>query len=279
MQKNLPLLKTLYLTIVIFAAAGQLHSQARPSLQMNVGFTFPGKSFGGDFVATNDSGISNISPDFVKSNYGTETGIQIIGELRFPFDKNDRFKLLMSGAYSYFNIFRRSFFGTTIENGATIPVTFDNRFSVSTFGLGVEFSPAKFSKKVTPYVNSSFTFNFLSLSLIKNSYSGALFNDAFRIGLMSNGGIIYKLGGEYSVSFNAGYHTSNLFLKSHKESYNDRLIFDQDRLPINDQEGRFYSNLSDPENPPQIVEGNTKNVGWWTFGIGINILLGKSKIK
>lgn len=274
------MIKSLFLSILVFLLLNpsEIYSQARPSLQFNFGLTFPGKSFGGDLVTTNDSGVSFINSDFVKSNYGTSTGVNLTGVLKFPLDQKGVINGVFLGSYSFFNAFRKKFLGTTIQNNVTVPVSFDNRFTVSTFGFGADISPSP-NAKFSPFVNANLTLNFLSLTLSKDNLTGAFFNDAFRIGMLLSSGVSIKLGNEYSLIFSGSYHASNLFLKSTNGEYLYRIVFDTDNLPINDEEGRFYTNLSNPNLPPELVEGSTKKVNWWGLNFGVSIMLGKSPRK
>ncbi|MEO8665638.1 MAG: hypothetical protein ABI462_09080 [Ignavibacteria bacterium] len=261
---------------IVFFYTAICYSQTQPSLQLSFGLAFPGKDFGGELVTTNDSGITFINSDFIKKNYATTTGASVAGTLKFPIEKRGIISAVMTGAYTYFNAFKKSSLGATIENNISVPVSFDNRFSTSTFGLGIEASPFS-NSKISPYVNGSLTLNILSLSVSKNDFTTIVFNDAFRMGLLFNAGINYKMSDEYSLSFGGSYHMSNLFLKTHKESFADRIEFNRESIPINDEEGSFYSNLSDPSSVPFLVEGTNKNVNWWNLNIGLNIRLGKSK--
>ncbi len=255
-----------------------LFAQSRPALQIYAGLAFPQDGLGGDLVMLNDSGISNISSDFVKNNYSVATGATIFGTLKFPLMQTGILNLILVGSYTYFNAFRQSKLGVTVENNLEIPAKFDNRFSATTAGMGVEVSPLG-NSKISPFINSSFTINVLSLTLYRNDFSGASFNDAFRMGVLTNAGVSINLSSEYSFLLGMSYHFSNLFLKSHKESFSDRLGFNRANLSINDQEGNFYSNLSDPTSAATLINGNSKNVNWLGFNLGINIFLGKSNKK
>lgn len=263
-----------FLFFQIFFNSNQLFSQARPSLQINVGLTIPGSEFGGDLVTEKDSGIVYINTDFVKNNYGTSTGVIIGGTIKFPLQDKGILSLLIGGSYSYFNTFRRTVLGTTIENNITVPVRFDNRFSSTTAALGLEATPFQ-NSKITPFINTNLTMNILSLALQRNDIVTSLFNDAFRLGLLTNAGMYMKISKEYSIVLSAGYHLSNLLLKSQSGSYDSRIDFDRGSLPINDEEGEFYTNLSEPDSAPVFVEGKTKNISSWNINLGIVIMLGK----
>ncbi len=265
------------LAIILISSAGS-YSQSQPSLQITAGLAFPGKEFGGELVSTNDSGISFINTDFIKKNYAASTGATVSGTLKFPIEKKVIVSAIVTGSYSYFNVFKRSTLGTTIENNIVVPVTFDNRISTSTLGLGIETTPLT-NSKISPFVNGSITLNIISLSLSRNDLLSVLFNDAFRAGLLLNAGVKYKLSDEYSFVVGGSYHMSNLFFKTHKESFADRTEFNRESVPINDEEGPFYSNLSNSNLSPFLINGSTKNVNWWNFNIGLNIMLGKSKKK
>lgn len=262
--------------ISIFTNPG--YSQVSPSLQFSLGLAFPGEEFGGDLVSTNDSGISYINSDFVRNNYAVSTGATFTGTLKFPFGQQGTVSALFIGSYTYFNAFRSSILATTIENNLAQPVTYDNRFSTTTFGFGVETSPF-INSKFSPFINANLTLNILSLSLQKNDFTTSLFNDAFRMGLLTNAGISVKLSSEYSLVIGGSYHLCNLLLKSQYGNFEDRVDFERENLPINDEEGTFYSNLSDANSIPVLVNGTTKNVNWWNINLGLNIMLGKSNKK
>lgn len=270
--------KTALVVIILIFHTYRSFSQSSPSLQINIGLAFPQEGLKGELVSTNDSGVSNINGDFIQKNYAASTGATISGNIKFPFGRLGYFKGLITGSYSNFNIFRRNFIGTTYQNNVTVPVSFDSRFSVSTVGLGAELTPLP-NSKISPYLNTNFTISILSLSLLKNDVTSVIFNDAFRAGLLTTAGVNVNISSEYSIAIGMGYHLSNIFLKSHKESFGDRIEFNRESIPINDDEGRFYTNLSNPDLVPMLVNGKSKNVNWWNFTIGLNIVLGKSKKK
>ncbi len=254
------------------------YSQVNPSLQINFGLTFPGKDFGGELVTTNDSGYTYISPDFIANNYAASTGVNVTGTIKFPLGPKGNFSFLFLGSYSYFNLFKRSILGTSKQNNLDVAINFDNKFTTTTIGLGLEATPFHASK-ISPFVNASLTVNILSLTLQQNNFITTLFNDAFRMGVLTNAGVTVRLGGEYSLVIGGSYHMSNLLFKSQSSDYNDRIVFERENLPINDKGGTYYTNLSDPNFAPSLVNGKTKNVNWWGFNIGINIVLGKSNKK
>ena len=272
------MIKNIYLLIFLnsFIIIQQCHSQSKPALQFSAGLAFPGKEFEGELVTVDESGISSISSDFIKNNYAVSTGASITGTLKFPFEHTGIVSGLFTGSYVFFNAFRRSILGVTELNNIEVPVSFDNRFSSSTFALGAEVSPSPGSR-ISPFVNANLSLNILSLSLSKDDETSVIFNDAFRMGLLANAGIDFKIDQEYSVLFSGSYHMSNLFFKSGGSSYSDRVEFYTDANSINDKEGTFYSNLSNPDNAPVLVSGGTKNVNWWGINLGLSIVLGKSK--
>ncbi len=263
---------------LILLLASESFSQAVPTLQISVGLLYPDKTFKGELVSTNNLGISNINPDFIKNNYAASTGVAITGTIKFPLEHNGIFSGLLVGSYSYFNAFRRSFLGTTIENNISVPVTFDDRFSTSTFGIGIEASPFS-SQKISPFLSADFTLNILSLSLSKNDLTSVIFNDAFRMGILTNAGLLIKVSSEYSIVLSGSYDLSNLILKGHSEDINNSIGFNKEGLSINDQQGTYYSNISTPGSLPVLINGNNKNVNWWGLSVGLNIRLGKSKKK
>lgn len=249
-----------------------------PSLQISIGLAAPSGDLGGNFITTNDSGVSFIDTNFIKNHYGMSPGVTISGILKFPLDNKGIINGIFMGSYSYFNAFKQSILGTTIENNIVVPANFDKRFSTTTFGFGIELSPFPESK-VSPFINTNLTLNILSLSIAKNNFTGASFNDAFRLGVLSSTGIQINLNHEYSLLISGSYHLGNLVFKSQSESLSDRLEFNRGNLPINDEEGSFYSNLSNPNLFPTLVKGKTKNINWWSINLGLSIKLGKSNKK
>ena len=249
--------------------------QSSPSLQFTGGLAFPGSEFAGELVTMNESGDINISSDFIKSNYAVSTGASVTGTIRFPLGKKGLLSTLLTGSYSYFNAFRSSSIGTTIENNISVPVSYDNRFSTTTFAIGLQASPLSESK-ISPYADANLSLNILSLSLTQNDITSVIFSDAVRMGIITNAGLVFKLNNEYGIILNGSYNLSNLFFKSSSDSYSDRILFNSESNPINDKEGSYYSNLSNPEEPPVQVIGSGKDVNWWSINIGLNIVLGKS---
>lgn len=253
-------------------------AQNRPTLTFNIGLAMPGSSFAGELISSNDSGIITINPEFVKSNYAASTGSTVTGTIRFPIGQQGVAGVLLSGSYTFFNAFRRSYLGTTYQSNVVVPVTFDNRLTNSSFSLGFDASPP-INEKFRPFANANFTFNILSLTVSRNEIVSLIFSDAFRMGLLFNAGMTMILSDEYSLSLGGSYHMSNMFLRSNKSGYEDRVEFNRGTVPINDEEGSFYTNLSDPNRVSQLVQGTTKNASWWGINLGINIAIGKKKKK
>lgn len=251
------------------------YAQIQPSLEFTTGIAFPAGELGGELVSTNDSGISFISSDFLKNNYANSPGVTLTGLLIIPVSKSGTFSAIISGSYTYLNIFRSRILGTTILNNLVVPVTFDSRFSVSSAGFGIGFNPLPLSR-FNPFINSSFNFSIISLTLNMNESSYALFNDSFRMGVTTSAGLSYKIDKEYSITIGGSYILGNLILKSSSDSYNDRAEFGLEGISLNDHEGYFYSNLSNPGKTAEQVKGVSKNIDWWTINIGLNIVLGKS---
>lgn len=269
---------TLAVVFILLNLTSQSRSQSRPSLQFTAGLAFPGNEFAGELVTENEAGISYISSDFIKNNYAASTGASVTGSLNFPFSSSGLFSSLLTGSYSYFNAFKSSIFGTTIENNLSVPVSFDNRISVTTVALGLQVSPSV-SPKISPFLNANMGLNILSISLSRNDAASVIFSDAVRLGIVTNAGLTYKINNEYGFILNGSYNMSNLFFKSSSDSYNDRIQYYSDDNQISDKEGSYYSNLSDPDYPPVKVQGNNKNVNWWSINLGLSIMLGKSDKK
>ncbi len=266
------------LILFLFSLKSESTGQTRPSLQFTGGLAFPGSEFAGELVTMNESGNINISSDFIKSNYAVSTGASITGTLKFPIVNNGLLSTLITGSYSYFNAFRSSSIGTTIENNISVPVSYDNRFATTSFAIGLQASPLSESK-ISPFADANLSLNILSLSLSQNDITNVIFSDAVRMGIITNAGIVYKLNNEYGIVLNGSYSLNNLFFKNGSDSYSDRVQFYSESIPINDEEGSFYTNLSDPNLPPIQVSGTRKNVNWWSINIGLNIVLGKSEKK
>ncbi|HMS65589.1 MAG TPA: hypothetical protein PKD83_10090 [Ignavibacteria bacterium] len=266
--------KYFFATIFILLTV-DTYGQVIPSLEFSTGISFPSGETGGDLISTNDSGVSGISQNFIKDNYGNSSGVTIAGSLKIPFVSDETFSGLITGGYSYFNAFRKIFKGVGVINNTEVPVSIDSRFSVSTFGLGLEIKPFPGSR-FRPFLNSSFTINMISLSLEQNGIYYAFFSDSFRSGVLANGGVSYRLNNEYSITLGGNYTLANLLFKSSSDDFNDRAQFGRENIPINDDEGVFYSNLNDPDEIAVPVNGVKKNLNWWSINIGLNIILGKS---
>lgn len=269
------IINSLCLIILLLFKTTESSGQAYPSINVSVGISNPSGELGGNLITENDSGFIFISPEFLTDNYANTTGVTITGVLSIPVDRRGIFSALISGSYSYFNIFRGESFGTGKENNLSVPVAYDSRFSVSTAGFGIQVNPFS-GNKISPFINSSFTLNILSLSLLKDNYFSAIFNDAFRMGVNTFAGIAVSLNREYSIDISGSYHMSNLFLKSNDGSYESRAEFGREYISFNDEQGVFYSNLSSPGSVPSTVNGKTKNVNWWSINLGVNIILGNT---
>jgi hypothetical protein len=266
-----------FLVLLYVCLYSEAHTQVQPTLQLNAGLLIPGKDFAGDLVTMNESGDVYKRQSFIRNNYAASTGASVTGTLKFPFERSGTLNGLFTGSYSFFNAFRRSALGTTQQNNIIVPVTYDNRISMTTFALGVD-ATASAGSTVSPFISTSLSLNIYSLTLSTNGITNVIFNDAFRMGLLSNAGLQYRFNPEYSFILSGSYHMSNLFFKSQSGSYSDRIGFYRESIPINDEEGSFYSDLSNPNSEPVIVEGTTKNINWWSINLGLSIVLGLSLI-
>lgn len=269
-MKNYRIIPVLLLLII----SNYSYGQNSPSLTLSAGISVPAQDLGGELINTGDSGISFISSEFIKNNYANSTGASLSGSLLIPFGKKGLIIGRLSGSYTFFNLFRKKFFGITKENNLITAVSFDNRFSATAIAIGIEINPFPESK-IRPFVYSDFTVNLYSMSLIRNENLSVLFNDSFRLGLLPGAGIIFQFDKEYSFALGGSYHFGNLLLKGGSGSFEDRIVFEREGIPINDMEGLFYTNLSDPDSYPQQISGISKNINWWNISLGINIVLGK----
>lgn len=267
-------IKYAFLISVIFLFNEKAFAQNKPFLQITTGLAFPGNSFAGDLVTATENGYIFINEEFVKNNYAASTGINVSGILKFPLESKGILLGALTGSYSTFNTFRKSNLGITVINNFEDDVNFESNFSVSTFAFGIEVSPSPTSK-INPFINSSLSINLLALSLTRNDALEVVFSDSFRMGLLTNAGVNVKINQEYYFTVSAGYNFSNLFFKGGSNSFEDRVTYSRENMPINDEEGSFYTNLSDPNIEPQYVNGTTKKVNWLNVNIGINIILGK----
>lgn len=259
---------------LLFLKSGESSAQNKPFLQITTGLSFPGNSFAGDLVTTEDNGFIFINEEFIKNNYAASTGVNVSGILKFPLESKGILLAALTGSYSTFNTFRRSNLGITVVNNIEDDVNFESNFSVSTFAMGLEVSPSP-NSAVNPFINSSISLNLLALSLTRNDALNVIFSDSFRMGLLSNAGVNIRIDKEYYFTLSAGYHFSNLFFKSGSNTFEDRVTYSRENIPINDEEGNFYTNLSNPNTVPQYVNGTTKKVNWLIINLGINIILGK----
>ncbi|HMQ67851.1 MAG TPA: hypothetical protein PKA90_02180 [Ignavibacteria bacterium] len=264
----------LFILIIIFLKSGKSFSQNKPFLQITTGLSFPGNSLAGDLVTTTENGFIFVNEEFVKNNYAASTGLNVSGILKFPLESKGVLLAALTGSYTSFNTFRRSDLGITVVNNIEDDVNLESNFSVSTFAMGLEVSPSP-NSAVNPFINSSISLNLLALSLTRNDALDIIFSDSFRMGLLSNAGVNIRINKEYYFTISAGYHFSNLFFKSGSNTFEDRVTYSRENIPINDEEGSFYTNLSNPNIAPQYVNGTTKKVNWLIFNLGINIILGK----
>lgn len=260
--------------LIIFFLSNYSNAQNSPLLNLSVGMSVPAQELGGELTSTDKSGFSFINKDFVKNNYANTSGISLCGALKIPFGKKGLFAGRITGSYTFFNVFRRSFLGVTRINNTEVTVSYDTKFTSASMGFGLEFDPVSGSK-IRPFLYADFKINLFSMSLIKNDNLTSLFNDSFRLGFLPGVGISYVIDKEYSLVLGGSYNFGNVFLKSSSQSYNDRVVFEREGIPMNDKEGLFYTNLSDPDSLPILESGKSKNINWWDINLGINIVLGK----
>ena len=96
------------------------YGQNSPSLTLSIGLSLPAQDLGGELTNTGDSGISFISRDFIKNNYANSAGVSLSGTLLIPFGKKSLIIGRLSGSYTFFNVFRKTFFGVTKENNIDV---------------------------------------------------------------------------------------------------------------------------------------------------------------
>jgi hypothetical protein len=273
--------KIIFLLAALLIAA-ESYSQKNPSINISVGISNPSGNMSGDLVYVNDEGYMYIDSNFIKTNYSASTGTTVTGSLKFPIDKRGVVNGLLLGSYTNFTAFTSSNFGTreiiTTAGPIRVPVTYDHRFTTSTFAFGLDFTPLP-EAKFSPFINPNLSLNIISLSISRQDNQlirESNFNDAFRIGALINGGFQYRINNEYSFILSTAYHFANLLLKSNSSGFGERLDLNYSSgLSINDAEGEFWSNLPSPNEQPKLYKGETKNINWWNLMIGLNIKLGK----
>ncbi len=220
--------------------------------------------------------------NFIKNNYGAKTGITFSGSAKINFDKFNTFRGVASLSFASFNTFESDKSGNTplllYNQGYTYqPVTYSYNFTAVGFGLGLEVAPTSFTNVFTPYFGGSFNFNVLSASFTRaygRDSSKASFGGEFRLGASLYGGLEIKVAKGIDIVAGAKYDFANLLLRTTRSSISDALEFGKTNLSLNDDEGIYYSNLSDPiagSSGYKTFRTNSKAINYMSFFIGVNI--------
>lgn len=235
--------------------------------------------------------VTNVSEDFITNNYGTSTGLNFFGSAKINFDKYNTFRGVLSLNYNNFNTFKGDRSANTLGLIGTIggyvdtiivPVVYSNNFNNFGIGLGLEIAPTAFSNIISPFFGASFNFNFISAEMTKtlSAYDSLRANfSSFRMGANLNIGLEFKVTQQIGVLFGWKYDFANLLLKNTDASYTSSVQFGRDNLELNDEEGIYYSSLTQPvySTIPFPKYAQQKHMEWWTIYGGINIYLSVPK--
>jgi hypothetical protein len=226
--------------------------------------------------------------NFIKDNYGAKTGFSFSGSAKINFDKFNTFRGVATLSVASFNTFESDKSGNTplllYNQGYTYqPVNYSYTFTAVGLGLGLEIAPTAFTNVFTPYFGGSFNFNFLSAELTRSygrDSSKASFGGEFRLGVSLYGGLEVKVSKGIDIVAGAKYDFANLLLKTTRSSISDAIEYGKTNLSLNDGEGFYYANLSDPiagSSGYKTYNTKSKAINYMTFFIGVNIYPGMMK--
>lgn len=262
----------------------------KPQMQVGIGFTIPYDQLKGDYLQNEILGnyyLLTINENFMTNNYGGKNGLNFFGKGKINFDKYSIVRGTFGLTYSSFNTFeaaKSGIIGVEVLNFNneldTIPtsITYDYNFSNFNIGLGLEIAPTSFTGIFSPYFGANFNFNFFGgeLARTENSYDSVVtdFGD-FRMGINFDAGFEVTLNKKTSFAFGYRYDLGNLFYKNTNGSLSDAVEYGKSNIPLNDEQGRFYSTIYGPvlSSVRRLVNSSEKKINWGTAYIGVNINL------
>ena len=289
------------ITVILFAFAAQTYAQFdKFSFQIGAGIVNPDKGLrGNDYLTYNNSyayqkpgdtawyyvtspvGFAMVDTNFFAKNYAAKTGFFIQGTGKVNIDKYETVRLIGTVSFSSFNSFQSSksgdipLFYYDINNqyqATTKPISYDYSLNNFGLGLGIEVAPLSFTKVVSPFVNGTFNFNFLSAELSRttgpNDSTKINFVD-FRMGISLGAGVEFKVNPQWGLVLGAKYDFANLLLKN--SDRNGLIEWGRTNASFNDEGGTYLSNLSSPLGGPyKTIRTESKDINWATFYIGVN---------
>ena len=288
--------RIIFLSLVsLIFLTGKSYSQFdKTILQLGIGVSEPFGDMKGTYYQFQPLGsyqVLTVHPDLYVNNYGAKTGLNFFGSAKFNFDKFSITRGVLTAGFSTFNTFEQSKSGNigveviTINNQLdTILSSASYNYSFNNFniGLGLEVSPLAFTNVVSPYFGASFNFNFFntSLSRTENRIDSVSFKTSdFRIGVELNAGIEAKLSKTFGLVLGVKYNLGNLLLKQTASDIASRHEWGKTNATMNDEEGQFYSSLSNPvlTSTARTYIAKQKKINWGTVYLGINLYLSSKK--
>ena len=273
-------IKLLLLTLFILAVSSQAYSQFdKPSFQIGVGISEPYDELkGNDYVTYDSRGFIYIDSNFIGKNYAGKTGFQIFGSGKINFDKYSIIRGVGFLGFNSFNSFESSNSGLTgiIVGNDTLPtsVVYDYGFTNFAIGFGLEVAPLSFTNVVSPFFNANLSLNFMGGEVTRaegvNDTNRYGFN-GFRIGVNFNTGIEVKVNKSWGIVAGIKYDLGNLLLKNTDQSISGRVEWGRTNGELNDESGKYYSNLSSPLGGNfKQYDSDEKKVNWGTIYLGVN---------
>lgn len=221
--------------------------------------------------------IASVDQSLISQNYGNKTGLFFSGVAKINIDKYETARLIGSLNISTFNTFEGAksgyipvFTQTYIQQ---TPISYDYSFNNFGLGLGVEVAPLSFTKLISPFVNGSFNFNFMTAQLSRTTgpsdSSKVEFND-FRMGVSLGAGVEFKVTPQWGFLVGAKYDFGNLLLQNTDRS--GTIEWGRTNASINDAEGTYSASIYDPPGAPirNNIKSQQKDINWATFYIGVN---------
>ena len=282
-------MKKLVLSVILFLfAVTQSYAQFdKPVLQFGVGLVQPFGDLKGDQYTINTPFPQN--PSFTTtrvdtalwaSHYGAKTGFSIFGSGKINFDKYNIFRAVGTVSYNSFNSFQGAVNGNQVRvyypNYVAVPITYNYSFTNLGLGIGLEIAPTAFTNVVSPFIGANISFNSFTSTVTRNT----TYNDSvsasvsgFRIGATLNAGIEAKFSPQFGGVIGVKYDLGNLLLRSTAgSSYGDVIQWGASNGNLNDEQGSYYSNVSNDQSDANYYQyqSKKKDINWGTIYIGLN---------
>lgn len=284
-------IKILLLALFSFLVTSSAFSQFdKPLFQFGIGISEPMDGLkGDDYVVYAPNGFIYIDTNFISKNYAAKTGLQFFGAAKINFDKFSITRGVAFISYNTFNTFQSSKSGVTgiLISGDTLPTSINYNYSFSNFaiGFGFEVAPSAFTNLVSPFAGVNLSLNFMGgeLTRTENSYdTNRVGFSGFRIGVNFNGGIEVKVNKNFGIVAGIKYDLGNLLLKNNDQSISGRMEWGRTNIELNDEKGKYYSNIYSPIGGQfESYTNEEKKVNWGTVYLGVNFYpnIGKKTTK